>query len=176
MDNDSTGAPDAVFGRFLAPVDERDVDLLLLEEFHVSDEFVAWFCSELSLSGAVPSAAWHSVSDTDGESDLLLRVLREGRRLGVFIENKVSAPEQDWQSERYHLRAKRAVEQHKLDEYLTVICAPRAYLEALPKDSSYQHRVPYERIADWFGGQLGRRAAYRRLVMLEAIERDGGVT
>jgi hypothetical protein len=164
-------SPDDDFGRFLASVDERDVDLLLLEEFHVSDEFVAWFCTELGLSGVAPNGAWHSVSDTDGESDLLLRVFRDGRRLGVFIENKIGAPERDRQDERYHLRAKRVVEQRKLDEYMTVICAPRGYLDALSKDSTYQHRISYERIADWFGKQPGRRAAWRRSVMFEAIER-----
>jgi len=88
-------APDADFCRYLASVTERDVDLLLMEEFHVSDDFVAWFCGELGLHCVSPAGAWHSLSDTDGESDLLLRVLKEGRRIGILIENKVTAPEQD---------------------------------------------------------------------------------
>ncbi len=28
---------------------ERDVDLLLMEEFHASDAFVSWFCAKLGL-------------------------------------------------------------------------------------------------------------------------------
>jgi hypothetical protein len=45
-----------------------------------------------------PATAGSSISvtvvGTDGESYPLLRVLKDGRRIGVLIENKVSAPEQ----------------------------------------------------------------------------------
>jgi hypothetical protein len=165
-----SGAPDADFRRYLASVAERDIDLLLMEEFHISDNFVAWFCGELGLRGVSPAGAWHSVSDTDGESDLLLRVLKDGRRIGILIENKVAAPEQDLQAERYHLRGIRSREQGELDDYVTVMCAPRRYLDALNPESAYQHRVSYEQIADWFSRQDGRRATWRHHVMLEAID------
>lgn len=170
MDQNISAAPDSDFGRYLASVAERDIDVLLMEEFHVSDDFVAWFCGELGLHGVAPAGAWHSLSDTDGESDLLLRVLKDGRRIGILIENKVAAPEQDLQAERYHLRGIRSREQGKLDDYVTVMCAPKRYLDALSQDSVYQHRVSYERIAAWFDEQKGRRAAWRHHIMLEAIE------
>jgi len=170
VDQNISGAPDAGFGRYLASVTERDIDLLLMEEFHISDGFVAWFCGELGLHEVAPAGAWHSLSDTDGESDLLLRVLREGRRVGILIENKVSAPERDLQAERYHLRGIRSRERGKLDDYVTVMCAPGRYLDALSPESAYQHRVSYEQIAAWFGQQEGRRAAWRHHIMLEAID------
>lgn len=162
--------PDPDFGRYLASVTERDIDLLLMEEFHISDDFVTWFCGELALHDVQPTGAWHSISDTDGESDLLLRVRKDGRRIGILIENKIAAPEQDLQAERYHLRGIRSREQGKLDEYVTVICAPSRYLDGLNPSSAYQHRVSYEHIADWFGQQRGRRAVWRHQIMLEAIE------
>jgi hypothetical protein len=170
MDDSAIIKPDADFGRFLATVTERDIDLLLMEEFHISDDFVAWFCSEIGLAGVSPAGAWHSLSDTDGESDLLLRVLKDGRRIGVLIENKVSAPEQDLQAERYHLRGIRCREQGKLDDYVTVMCAPQRYLDALNPKSVYEHRFAYERIASWFSKQQGRRADWRHHIMLEAID------
>jgi hypothetical protein len=162
--------PDADFGRYLAAVTERDVDLLLMEEFHVSEDFVVWFCGEIGLTNVSPAGAWHSLSDTDGESDLLLRVLKDGRRIGVLIENKVNAPEQDQQAQRYHLRGNRCQEQGKIDHYVTLICAPQLYLDALDSASAYQHRLAYERIAHWFSEQRGSRAAWRHHIMLEAIE------
>ena len=143
----------ADFGRYLASVTERDIDHLLMEEFHVSDDFVAWFCGKLGLHGISPAGAWHSLSDTDGESDLLLRVLQGDRRIGVLIENKVGAPEQDLQAERYHLRGIKSREQGKLDDYVTVMCAPQRYLDALSPTSAYQHRISYELIAAWFNTQ-----------------------
>ena len=161
---------DADFGRNLATVSERDIDFLLMEEFLVNDQFVVWFCGEIGLQGILPSGAWHSVSDTDGETDVLLRVQKDGRRIGILIENKVGAPEQDLQAERYHLRGIRSQEEGKLDDYMTVICAPKLYLDTMHPGSVYQHRFSYERIARWFSTQPGRRAAWRHHIMLEGIE------
>jgi PD-(D/E)XK nuclease superfamily len=170
MDHNLSVTPDPDFGRYLASVTERDIDLLLMEEFHINDDFVTWFCGELVLHNVQPAGAWHSISDTDGESDLLLRVRKDGRRIGILIENKIAAPEQDLQAERYHLRGIKSREQGKLDDYITVICAPSRYLDALNPTSAYQHRVSYERITDWFKQQQGRRAAWRYQIVLEAIE------
>jgi|SRR6185437_9640405 hypothetical protein len=163
---------DPDFGRYLASVAERDVDLLLMEEFHVSDEFVTWFCDQIGLPGITPDGAWHSVSDTDGESDLLLRVIKSGSRIGVLIENKVAAPEQDDQDRRYHLRGIKSREQGKLDEYVTVICAPNRYLASLSAVTAYQHQISYEKIVGWFAAQDSRRAQWRRHVIGEAIEQS----
>ena len=161
---------EAEFGRFLASVEERDIDLLLMEEFQITDEFVAWFCAHLGLLDVEPAGAWHSVSETDGETDLLLLVNSSARRIGVMIENKIGAPEQDRQADRYHLRGIRSREAGKFDDYVTVMCAPQQYLDGLPVDSAYQHRVSYEAIADWFARCEGRRAAWRHKVMQEAVE------
>lgn len=171
MDNEEIGKLNPDFGRYLASVEERDIDLLLMEEFHISDDFVAWFCGEIDLGGVSAAGAWHSVWETgDGETDLLLRVLKDGHRIGILIENKVGAPEQDRQDERYHLRGISAREAGKIDEYVTVMCAPERYLAALSPDSAYQHRLSYERIANWFSTRQGRRAEWRHHIMLEAIE------
>lgn len=158
------------FGRYLATVEERDIDLLLMEEFQCDDAFVSWFCSLLGLTDLQPGGAWHSVSDANGETDLLLRVTGRGKRIGVLIENKVAAPEQDRQAERYHLRGVRSREAGRFDEYVTAMCAPQRYLDGLPANSAYQYRVPYEAIAEWFAAQEGRRAAWRSRIMQEAIE------
>jgi hypothetical protein len=160
------------FGQFLASVAERDVDLLLMEEFHASDDFVTWFCLKVGLIDIRCDGAWHSVSDADGETDLLLRVTSNERRVGVFIENKIGAAEQATQDERYHIRATRALAQGKLDAYLTVICAPHRYLSALDPSSNYQQRVSYEDIAAWFHAQPGKRAAWRHHVIQAAIEQS----
>jgi len=160
----------AEFGRYLASVEERDIDLLLMEEFQITDEFVAWFCAHLGILDVEPVGAWHSVSDTDGETDLLLMIIVGTRRIGVMIENKINAPEQDRQAERYHLRGIGSCEAGKFDEYVTVMCAPQQYLDGLPADSPYQHRISYEAIADWFASCKGRRAAWRHKIMQEAME------
>ena len=55
-------------------VTERDIDLLLLEELNVSDDFSEWFYSTITKSNDKPlcTGAWHSISSPIlGESDLI---------------------------------------------------------------------------------------------------------
>ena len=156
--------------RYLASVAERDIDLLLMEEFHISPKFVEWFCARLGIPDAAADGAWHSWSDSDGETDLLLRATIGETRIGVLIENKIAAREQDEQAARYIRRGNREMKAGLFDRYVTVICAPARYLEGLPEDSSYQGRIAYEEIAGWFGRHDDPRSAWRRRVLEEAIE------
>lgn len=165
-----SGTVEGDFGSYLATVYERDIDLLLMEEFHVSGEFVTWFAARAGVQGAEFDGAWHSVTDADGETDLLLRVRGGERRIGILIENKVAAPEQDRQDERYHIRAARAQRERKFDDFVTCICAPEVYLAGLRAERLYQSYIPYEAIAVWFGGLDGPRHAWRQRIMLEAIQ------
>lgn len=158
-----------LFGNYLLSVQERDIDLLLMEEFQVSDEFVSWFCDCIGLESVEFLGAWHSVSDGDGETDLLLTVRVNSQRIAVMIENKVGACEQAEQDARYHKRGKSAVNSGTVDDYLTVICAPGDYLAALPNDSQYQYKISYEDIAGWFAGFDDKRSAWRRRIFYEAI-------
>ena len=162
--------PSSGFGHYLASVAERDVDLLLMEEFHANDMFVSWFCAKLDLPEVRGDGAWHSVSDSDGETDLLLRVNADGQRVAVFIENKVAALEQHEQAQRYHIRATREQQQGKCDAHVNVICAPERYLSGLNAQSNYQYKVSYEEIATWFSEQPDRRSSWRRQVIEHAIE------
>lgn len=158
------------FGRYLLTVEERDIDLLLMEEFHVSPAFVRWFARNAGIEDAEFSGAWHSVSDTDGETDLLLRIVSGGRRTAILIENKVAAPEQSRQDERYHIRGARSRDAGLFDVYVTCMCAPATYLEGLSQSSLYEHRISYEAIREWFAQFDDPRSAWRRRIMDEAIE------
>ncbi len=150
-------------------VQERDIDLLLLEELHSSLGFVRWFGQRVGLQSPDFNGAWYSVSNADGESDLLLRVLVGNERVGVLIEDKIAASEQPDQDKRYHTRGDQGVKDKWFDRYVTCICAPRAYLDALARDSKYEHRIEYEEIADWFKQQRDQRAGWRSGVINAAI-------
>lgn len=157
------------FGSYLASVHERDIDLLLMEEFHVSADFARWFAEEAGVPNAEFDGAWHSVTDADGETDLLLRVRIGSVRTAILIENKVAAAEQDRQDERYHLRAVRAQNEGKFDSFVTAICAPQNYLEGLQSASLYQAKIAYEQIEDWFSQKSDARSVWRRRIIAEAI-------
>lgn len=158
------------FGKYLATVAERDIDLLLMEEFHVSPVFAGWFADLAGVGAATFDGAWHSVADNDGETDLLLRVTSRGKRVGILIENKIAAVEQSRQADRYHIRGVRARDAGLFDDYVTCMCAPSAYLDGLAASSTYGRHVSYETIRDWFGQFDDARSVWRQRIMSEAIE------
>lgn len=153
-------------------VQERDIDLLILEQLHASPPFVVWWCKLLDLEGATFDGAWHSVSSADGETDVLLRVRVGSERVGVMIENKVAASEQHEQDIRYHRRGAQAIADGWFDRYVTCMCAPKAYLEGLPAQSQYVGRIAYEQIASWFAEQSDAHSAWRKQVMDEAVKQS----
>ena len=158
------------FGAYLQSVAERDVDLLLMEEFHVSPDFVSWFAGQVGFNRATFDGAWHSVSDGDGETDLLLRVVVDGKRTAILIENKVAAAEQDRQDQRYHIRGARSRDAGLYETYITCICAPSAYLAGLSEGSLYDRRIPYEAVRDWYKRFEDSRSVWRSRIMTEAID------
>lgn len=84
----------------------------MLEEVSVSPRFREWLLRRLERKSdeiAEFVGAWHSVSDTKwGESDIEFGVSTgNGARLLVMIENKIDAPFQDEQLERYRERGGR---------------------------------------------------------------------
>ena len=161
-----------MFGKPIKKLEERDIDLLLLEEFHVSEGFMAWFCGQAGLQNVAFKGAWHSVTDYEGESDIVLLVRSGSRRTALMIENKIGAPEQEKQAERYHSRGRRLVKEGHADDYLTVILAPRSYLTALPSGCAYHQQLSYEDIANWFGKAGGPRMKWRGDIIRQAIEQQ----
>src|SRR5947209_4196184 len=91
--------------RIFATVTERDVDLLILEEFRSSARFRSWWLREVGLPELQRHhfiGAWHAYSTQFGESDVLLVVEDGGgRRYAVMMEDKIYAAPQPRQAERY---------------------------------------------------------------------------
>jgi hypothetical protein len=94
---------------------ERDIDLLLAEEFAVSPSFATWFLEQThTFKGRQARVIEVGVSrsDTTGESDLVV-VFEEQNGCGRFalhIEDKIDAPLQPEQEIRYRLRAQAAIQ------------------------------------------------------------------
>jgi hypothetical protein len=100
----------------LSYIRERDIDLLLLEEFHCSEPFQHWFLAQTigSVSDSIRlCSAAHSVVSSNGESDLVVEFFSSNQERWCFlIENKVDADFQPEQAERYAARR---------DDYVVVL-------------------------------------------------------
>ncbi len=144
----------------LAVVEERDIDLLLLEEIHVNANFAAWLARKTQITGAF-ERAWHSVSSAGlGESDLLLRYRDGTKHTILMVENKIAAAEQPDQAKRYRKRAKRLLESGDADRTVTAMFAPAAYL-ASRSAAGYDLHLSYEDISAWFRSEPSARARWR---------------
>lgn len=161
----------------IAGVCERDIDLLLLEEFQATPEFVSWF---LECAGIERVQAHHlreahrSITDTTGESDLELHFDDgAGSRDVVMIENKVSAQLQPLQAERYAMRGQSYLSRGLFDRFHTVIVAPDRYFADAGQTKGFRHRVSYDRILEWFerSTTLGQRRNYKISMLRSALDR-----
>ena len=152
---------------------ERDIDLLLLEEFIASHNFLVWFLNEIRVHapGRLVSAA-RSVTTSNGESDLELTISDEHRITKILIENKVDAILQPRQDERYFERASDYLKAGVCHAVVTVLVAPQEYSESSLK---FDKKITYEAILEWIRCHLNEdpRGHYKCHLLNEAIERGG---
>jgi hypothetical protein len=66
-------------------VQERDIDLLLIEQLHVCHAFADWLTGRLDLPGAVVETARHSVYREHGETDVLVIVRVGDENVAVML-------------------------------------------------------------------------------------------
>jgi hypothetical protein len=145
---------------------ERDIDLLLAEEFAVSDTFATWFLNQTRFAGKGARVAdvYVSRADTTGESDLVVVLEETGgnSRFALLVEDKIDAPLQPEQAQRYRRRAQREIARGDYSEFEIVLCSPEMYREVQPKAASFDCFVSYEAISTFLkNAEASPRGIYR---------------
>jgi len=161
---------------------ERDMDLLLLEEFHCSSEFRQTFFNAVATQGADLNtaeyphllSARHSVHDIYGEADLVVIFdNKQGKKWTLLIEDKINADFQPDQAERYLLRGKNLYN----NQFTTVLVAPQKYFGDPPSNHSFHARVSFEKIKEWLNTTTpGSRGEYKAALIDSAIKRATAIT
>ena len=149
---------------------ERDIDLLILEEFISETSFARIFLTAAGISDSYTiEQAIHSKTDAEyGESDIVFILNINGKRHALHIEDKIDAIAMQNQSGRYHLRAKKDIAAGEYDEYSVLIVAPEQYLNTNKEAKKYKHCVKYEQLRDYFANKNDIRSKYK----LALIERS----
>ena len=103
-------------------IQERDVDLILLEELSTDNSFCDWFVRELNLPNLTSvNGAWRSISAFGlGETDILFSYNSNDKKVFVLIENKIDASFQDEQFNRYIKRANEYLTQKECDNAFAI--------------------------------------------------------
>ena len=134
--------------RTILPVEaiqERDIDLILLEELTTDNAFSEWFVKELNLPTLTyANGAWHSISDFGlGETDILFSYKSDNKNIFVLIENKLDASFQNEQYERYLKRVYKYKTKKECDDAFAVLVAPELYCE---NQNNFELYLTYESI------------------------------
>lgn len=151
-------------------IQERDVDLILLEEFSTDVSFCEWFIQELDLPHLTAvNGAWRSISDFGlGETDILFSYRSNDQKIVVLIENKLDTSFQNEQYNRYLKRANEYVSSKDCDQAYVILIAPKLYCENQNEFESY---LTYESIAERFEFVGSIRNLFKSKLMQIGIEK-----
>lgn len=161
---------------------ERDIDLLLVEEFAASPLFTKAILKVIGLDslGFMRAAVLHSVRRLHSrrEIDISVRVQTQVGDVLLLIENKLDTSEQPGQAASYRAEAEEQAASHHLVR--TVLLCPQAYrADNQPFAKGFDHVVSYESLAAFFEaramretGELSGRLAHRGRLMRQAIEKQ----
>jgi hypothetical protein len=158
----------------ISGVSERDIDLLLLEEFMSSKNFQDLFLKRSKFQSLQSSflEARRSVTDSTGESDLeVCFTTNDDQIFMLMIENKVNASFQKDQLERYKQRGNNYIENNQIIDFETVLVAPKSFHNDDTK--GFDFRINYEDMVKYYekGSDLGARRDYKILLLNSAIEK-----
>ena len=150
---------------------ERDIDLLIMEEFVSDEEFAQIFLDEIGIHQAYTiESVIHSKTDADlGESDIVFILVIDGKRHAVHIEDKIDAVAMPRQHDRYDLRAQKDIAAGQYSTYSVVIVAPSKYLEKNKEAQKYCHQVKYEQMRAFFLTKNDVRSKYKLALLDRAI-------
>lgn len=159
---------------YIAGVSERDIDLLLLEEFMSSIEFQNLFLKLTNFKNQNLNfiEAQRAVTDTTGESDLEITFQsKENKKYKLLIENKINASFQKDQRDRYILRGNNYIKLNKIVAFTTILIAPQKYTNN--NLAGFDYRINYETLIHYFQNnkKIGKRKNYKILLLQSAIEK-----
>lgn len=153
---------------------ERDMDLLFLEEFATNNAFLTIFLKKIGLSGyKILSEELSRVEPALGESDLTVILEKDGHRIALLIEDKISADPQPRQFERYEERGKKALQEKRYGEFYIFLVAPQEYLDKSTSAGKYPYHVTYEECRDLFANKTDARSRLKFQQITQAIGQTG---
>jgi len=161
------------FGRhFVDRIEERDVDLMLLEEASCEpgfQKFLAVQALEAGQDWTFLEGANSISTVSHGESDLLL-IYGSGLRVAaLLIENKIAANFMPEQADRYRRRGEEGIRNGHWAEYVTMLVAPKRYLTADLSGHVFDRHMAYEDLLAWFERpDAGARGAWRAALIKRA--------
>ena len=155
-------------------ISERDMDMLFMEEFACSPNFLKLFTGDVGIAApaCVKSIQISKMDPALGESDLTVIIESNSKKIGLLIEDKIDAIAMPEQSARYLLRGEKGIKNGEYDEFHVFIVAPEKYLSQNAEAQKYPHKIRYERIISYFEGLTDPRAEFKLQQLLQAVDKQ----
>ena len=144
---------------------ERDIDLYIINKFINDSKFKELFLKKINCQNYQVCKCLHSFSDENGESDIIIILENDNRKIGLLIEDKINAIAMPKQYERYILRAEKQKHEGLFDDYYIFIIAPKSYIDSNTEAKKYDNKISYEEILDYISGDV-----YGESLIKQAIE------
>ena len=144
---------------------ERDIDLYIINRFINDVKFKDLFLKPIKCTDYNVSKCIHSYSDEDGESDITIILDNKKEKIGLLIEDKISAIAMPNQYSRYKLRGDKLVSDGTFNKYYIFIVAPADYLSSNIEAQKYDYKISYENILEQIKGDI-----YGESLIKEAIK------
>jgi len=154
-------------------VSENDMDFLIMEEFVCDEGFRKIFTDKANIKSCTVNSVYHSLSDSDGESDITFIVDVEGIKHGILIEDKINAVTMPKQSERYYERGEKGKQRGDYIDYRVLLVCPNEYWEQhqLDVNAQYECVVFYEELRDYLGTKGDLRSEYKKEIIEHALHK-----
>ena len=164
--------PEEYDGIFAQNVSEEAIDWLFCVELNSSKKFRRWVASLIDVKNFEHKVAYRSISDTNGETDVLWILKNDENTLTILIENKIKAPSsQGDQYLRYIERGDEYIERGYCIDYKVVLLAPENYRSE--DAENYVDRIKYEDVVKWYRKQGDERSLYVAYLYEKAIQKLG---
>lgn len=125
---------------------ERDIDLLMINKFIYDKKVLNLFLNKINFEGYSVKTLQHSLSDSQGESDITVIVEKDNHKIGLLIEDKIDAIAMPNQRERYNIRGQRGIKNKLYDEFYVFMIAPVDYLKTNSEAQLYENQISYEEL------------------------------
>jgi hypothetical protein len=153
---------------------ESEVDSIVVEEIFCSKDFQNYLLSKMSLKdNSELIGAWKNIMPTNfGECDIVIEFIENNKKLAILIEDKIDAPEQPQQAERYHKTGKLLVQEGKIDQYISCLLCPKDYFKEGAPMEKYDKKITYEELLEYFEQQENsKRIQFKKMILQNGIIR-----
>lgn len=159
-------------------VTERDIDLLIIEEFVVNKNFARLFLDKIDIKDYDVLTVSHSIMHpTLGESDIVIVLKVDTLKHAILIENKIDALAMKEQYSRYNKRGQEGVTNNDYDSFSVFIVGPDKYISNNHEAKKYDQKLSYEDMIECFRESPTIRSKYKLTLLQNAISKqDKGYT